>query len=222
MRVQSEKMRAQKMKLRVVFLATVALIAICFFAYIRIFGECPFGFHIANGKASCTKDHKCVLCGKIFEEHYGHKYYKDDPKDCDENLVCERCGEERKPTAAHEWAVSIPGFSEECQVCGKIKIYSSEDNRNTSYISEDDRANAITMAQELVKKELKSPSTASFPWDFNAYTVTRKGDQFTVKGYVDAQNSFGAKIRNKFEACFTLEMVGTKYKGTKIYTLIYE
>ena len=93
---------------------------------------------------------------------------------------------------------------------------------STSYISKDDEATAISMAQELVKKELKSPSTASFPWDFNAYTVTRKGDQFTVKGYVDAQNSFGAKLRNKFEACFTLEKVGTKYKGTKIYTLIYE
>lgn len=92
----------------------------------------------------------------------------------------------------------------------------------STYVSKDDEANAITMAQELVKKELKSPSTASFPWDFNAYTVTRKGDQFTVKGYVDAQNSFGAKLRNKFEACFTLEKVGTKYKGTKIYTLIYE
>lgn len=83
-------------------------------------------------------------------------------------------------------------------------------------------AEAIAMAKEMVKAELKAPSTASFPWDSSAYTITKSGNQYTVKGYVDAQNSFGAKIRSKFEACFTYEMEGAKYRIHKVYTLIYE
>lgn len=53
-------------------------------------------------------------------------------------------------------------------------------------------------AQEAVKNELKSPSTADFPWGYDDY-VTDNGDgTYSVSAYVDAENSFGAKVRSNF------------------------
>ena len=96
--------------------------------------------------------------------------------------------------------------------------YSS--SSSSSYISSDQEATAITLAQELVKKELKSPSTAKFPWSFSEYTVSRSGENWIVKGYVDAQNSFGAMIRSNFEACFKMKKQGIYDRGIKVYTII--
>ena len=80
----------------------------------------------------------------------------------------------------------------------------------------------ITIAQEFVKKELKSPSSAKFPWSNSEYTISKIKGNWVVKGYVDAQNSYGATIRMKFESCFSLEWVNGKDHSTKIYTLVYE
>ena len=68
---------------------------------------------------------------------------------------------------------------------------------------EDDIA-AFVMANGFVEKTLKAPATA----DFASYTdpgvgVTRSTGangtcEFTVRTFVDAENSFGAKLRNNF------------------------
>jgi hypothetical protein len=59
-----------------------------------------------------------------------------------------------------------------------------------------DHSAPITYAQGFVKDFLKSPATASFPWDFREYTVTNLGaGQWRVAGYVDSQNGFGATVR---------------------------
>ena len=46
---------------------------------------------------------------------------------------------------------------------------------------------------------MKAPSTATFP-NFGDEGVVVAGDEkkYTVIAYVDAENSFGAKIRSKF------------------------
>lgn len=47
---------------------------------------------------------------------------------------------------------------------------------------------------EWIKAQLKAPSTADFtdePWDVD-------GDVYTATGSVDAQNSFGAKLRSRY------------------------
>lgn len=68
------------------------------------------------------------------------------------------------------------------------------------------------MAQQFVKDNLKSPSTADFGGVFSDYqdpdqVVTVLGDgKFRVRAWVDAQNAFGATIRNRF-VC-VLEYVG--------------
>jgi hypothetical protein len=46
--------------------------------------------------------------------------------------------------------------------------------------------------QDWVKEQLKAPATA----DFSDIEISVDGDVYTVVGAVDAENSFGAKIRN--------------------------
>jgi hypothetical protein len=66
----------------------------------------------------------------------------------------------------------------------------------TSYSSKPDVSAPITYAQGFVRRRLKSPSSASFPWSFDEYNVTDLGlGHWRVSGYVDAQNGFGATIR---------------------------
>jgi hypothetical protein len=57
---------------------------------------------------------------------------------------------------------------------------------------------AWTMAKTAVKSRLRAPSTAEFPWYSGDY-VRRFGNcRFVVNSHVDAQNGFGAMIRNRF------------------------
>ncbi|KEI18202.1 hypothetical protein Z960_03455 [Clostridium haemolyticum NCTC 9693] len=69
---------------------------------------------------------------------------------------------------------------------------------------EDITANIVTITQSVVKQKLKCPNTASFPWDFNEYNIKETNSTnkdmvvYNVSGYVDAENSFGAKLRNNF------------------------
>jgi len=60
------------------------------------------------------------------------------------------------------------------------------------------------MAQQFVKDKLKSPGTADFGGVFSDYqkpddvVTDLSGGKFRVRAWVDAQNSFGAKLRNRF------------------------
>lgn len=71
-------------------------------------------------------------------------------------------------------------------------------------IKEDPKADRSSMAyiqcQDFVKSRLKSPTSADFP-SFSSATVSKPWadkQQYAVISYVDAQNSFGAKLRSKF------------------------
>ena len=52
-------------------------------------------------------------------------------------------------------------------------------------------------ALKFVEQNLKSPSTAKF--SRNPYVDKKDDNVFIVKSYVDAQNSFGAMIRENYE-----------------------
>ena len=56
---------------------------------------------------------------------------------------------------------------------------------------------AITIAEKEVKAKLKSPSTAKFS-SSSETSVTRSGNTWRVTGWVDAQNGFGATLRNSY------------------------
>lgn len=70
--------------------------------------------------------------------------------------------------------------------------------------------------RRFVERDLKAPSTASFQ-DARDFTVwgTDSGP-YGVKGYVDAQNSFGAKLRIDFTC--TLEKKGDDWRLVELKT----
>lgn len=56
---------------------------------------------------------------------------------------------------------------------------------------------AFVMSQKFVKRDLKSPSTASFP--YKPIASSSLGEcKFRIKAYVDSQNGFGATIRSNY------------------------
>jgi hypothetical protein len=61
-----------------------------------------------------------------------------------------------------------------------------------------DEVGAYTICQQFITDRLKAPSTADFPWSASEHTVHLGGGKYTVRAYVDAENSFGAKLRNHF------------------------
>jgi hypothetical protein len=63
-----------------------------------------------------------------------------------------------------------------------------------------DTTMAFVMSQEFVKRSLKAPSTAEFPWiTDDQVAVSPKPDcGFHVVAWVDAQNGFGAQIRSRY------------------------
>lgn len=65
-------------------------------------------------------------------------------------------------------------------------------------------AEAITLCNAIVKEQLKAPKTAKFKW-IAEHTFDGK-DLYTVKSYVDSENSFGAMIRTHF-------LCGMRYRG---------
>jgi len=58
---------------------------------------------------------------------------------------------------------------------------------------------AFITAQEYVKDNLKSPSTAKFPFlEYSWSDPDTATNTIIIKSHVDAQNAFGATIRNTF------------------------
>lgn len=56
---------------------------------------------------------------------------------------------------------------------------------------------AAIICSNHVKNSLKSPSSADFPFGVAEGGISRRVDQvYLVRSYVDAQNAFGAQIRN--------------------------
>lgn len=77
---------------------------------------------------------------------------------------------------------------------------STKDSLNDEYGH--DKYDAAVVAKTIVKDNLKSPSTAEF-CKTSECAISCSGNTWTVSGYVDAQNSFGAVLRNNFKVKFT-------------------
>jgi len=57
---------------------------------------------------------------------------------------------------------------------------------------------AYDACKDAVKEQLKAPSTADFQGSTDVDYRTTGGENITILGWVDAQNSFGAKLRSNF------------------------
>ncbi len=86
-----------------------------------------------------------------------------------------------------------------------------------SCFASDPKRDAWVCAQDIVKKSIKTPSTAKF-CSYSEATITDLGDDnYRVEGYVDAQNTYGAVIRSNFDAHLTLTEDGYKNGWCDIY-----
>jgi hypothetical protein len=76
-------------------------------------------------------------------------------------------------------------------------------------------------ASERCYRTLRAPSTAEFPgcgWSIGEYEIRGNRDKtvFSVVGYVDAQNSFGAKLRNRFAVSLKKAKSGDDLTGWSV------
>ncbi len=71
--------------------------------------------------------------------------------------------------------------------------------QSVNYESQQDNKDVWACAVDYVKTELKNPSSASFcKYSEATISYTESTGIYTIKGYVDATNSFGATIRQNF------------------------
>lgn len=79
----------------------------------------------------------------------------------------------------------------------------SSSSTGNSSLANFTNSEAFTVALEVVRQNLKSPSTAKFcKYTEASCTYNASTNYWTVTGWVDAQNSFGATIRQNFTAKF--------------------
>ena len=60
-----------------------------------------------------------------------------------------------------------------------------------------DEIGAGVMCEQFIEDRLLSPSSADFQ-NSAEYRITGTGDQYTVSGFVDAENAFGASLRSEW------------------------
>jgi flagellar basal body-associated protein FliL len=79
-------------------------------------------------------------------------------------------------------------------------MYNSGDFSPDAWKTRDNSAAAYVMMQDFVKDRLKAPASARFPGDDDrgVHIYGSDNQKYLVSGYVDAQNSFGALVRNYY------------------------
>lgn len=82
----------------------------------------------------------------------------------------------------------------------------------------DNRSLAHSMAQEFITSRLKAPATALFPTAFDDGVSIIKHDQcsWRINSYVDAQNSFGANIRQKWRMVIHYNPSNDRWRASAI------
>lgn len=80
---------------------------------------------------------------------------------------------------------------------------------NGTVVTDDELGTCWALAKDVVKSNLKSLYSAKFPFSYRSdwVLITKSGNTYIVKAWVDADNSFGANIRSDFTV--TMEKSGT-------------
>ena len=104
-----------------------------------------------------------------------------------------------------------------CDDCWDLygqKQFNSLAEKDTKSSSSDKATDAKICAQKVVKDNLKSPSTAKFCKYAEMTATNMGGDKWKITGWVDAQNSFGATVRENWTVILTL--TGSGFKDASI------
>jgi len=81
---------------------------------------------------------------------------------------------------------------------GMFSDKSSNTTPSTQSTQNQREIEALVFAKDVIKRTLKAPSTATFE-DVHSYELSNLKDVWAVNGYVDSENSYGAKLRNVWE-----------------------
>lgn len=106
---------------------------------------------------------------------------------------CSKCGSKNYVWTTGKKILLIAVVS----IVGIIFI-GSTDNSSSNDSAYNRKISSIVFAENIIEGILKSPSTAKFV-DVQAYELSEQKDIWTVNGYVDSQNSFGAMLRSSWE-----------------------
>lgn len=188
---------------------------------------CPCGkkVHIRQGDT-------CPYCLKTEKQHEAktrteEKAQTTSPKKQSENNTLKKC---------KFCAMDIPRAATICPYCRKkvpataavlfliatfifaffimIGTFGSQASKRPKS-QEDIESDAIYMSRQFVKKQLKSPSSAEFSPKYETNVIDLGEDnKYRVVGWVDAKNSFGVMIRNRY-GC-TLQLKGDTWHGSDV------
>lgn len=97
--------------------------------------------------------------------------------------------------------------------------YSASNNLTqdiTETVLDDEKGACWALAEDVVTANLESPSSAKFPFSYGdeGVSFSKSGNTYTVMGWVDAQNSYGATLRNNFIVTMTKSEYGSNAKFT--------
>lgn len=79
-------------------------------------------------------------------------------------------------------------------VVGIVIATSGDEEEPADPVSADRKINAEVMCEQFIEKRLKAPATA----EYTDPETSKAGASYTVKGAVDSENGFGAKIRTPY------------------------
>lgn len=142
-----------------------------------------------------------VLTDAVIEEIYNSLDFN--PEEAVDWYEIWKSKQTEKPSSSSSPSSSSANNSSSSKSSGGITPSSP-----TNVTDDDLKGMLVASAQEAVREQLKSPSSAKFPWGFDQYTFKDYGSssdhwgytRYLVTGYVDSQNSYGAQIRTKWAA----------------------
>ncbi|MDD4805134.1 MAG: hypothetical protein PHN69_08405 [Candidatus Pacebacteria bacterium] len=95
-------------------------------------------------------------------------------------------------------------------------ISQNDATTDSETVEDNEKGACWALAEDVVKSNLKSPSTAKFPFSYGdeGVSFSKTNGIYTVTGWVDAENSYGAKLRNNFTVTMTKSGSGDDAKFT--------
>lgn len=165
--------------------------------------KCPVCEH-EGPAADFGEPLRCPECGAFYEKAVLAKAQKESATQVPSapsgqgSRQGHRPASQEKRTSVLTWIVLlvVGGFL--------IKACTSGESTRSSTVSDAkpkcSSSMAHVMAGNFVKRELRSPSTAKFPYTSDRDVVVNDlgNCRFSISSYVDSQNGFGAMIRSRF------------------------
>ena len=108
--------------------------------------------------------------------------------------------EPKKQLTKEEWSKAALGLVAFIAIVVMVVVVVWAGANSEEYAEDTARTSARSHAQTFVKRHLKAPATAEFPWGMDEYSIVSLGDgRWKVSSYVDAQNGFGAMVRSQWD-----------------------